>query len=77
MSKFLKDKADHLSAQPEKIKGNAAAKIICEAPAEDANVVGFDKVEAERLGLQSGHQVSVAPTDEGTSYRPSPQALYS
>ncbi|TFK43570.1 hypothetical protein BDQ12DRAFT_731573 [Crucibulum laeve] len=67
VSAFIeKKKADQ--AAPTNIKANNAADIIVSAPYEAYDFVGFDVVEAERLGLKAGDQIQVAPDDTGRNY---------
>lgn len=49
------------------ISGARAAEIIASSSApEDPSIVGFDAVEAARLGIERGQVVSVTPSDNGT-----------
>lgn len=47
------------------IAGEDASKLICSAAAEDLSIVGFDEVEANRLGVNVGDTVAVTPQDTG------------
>lgn len=50
---------------PAKVTGEEAAKAIAASSFESYEVVGFDTVEADRLGLRLGDSVSIAPGDTG------------
>lgn len=65
MSDFLKQKKAANTAPVDKIKGDAAAQLIGESSAEDPRTVGFNQIEADRLGLKHGSHVQVAPDDNG------------
>jgi glutathione S-transferase len=47
------------------LKGDEAARVIASSQFEPYDVVGFDEVEAKRLGLRFGSVVGVSPTDTG------------
>ena len=49
------------------ISGAQAAENITSSIAEDPKVVGFDEVEAARLGVKLKQTVSVTPADNGIS----------
>ncbi|KAF8915912.1 hypothetical protein CPB85DRAFT_1292377 [Mucidula mucida] len=51
-----------------KITGDEAAKRIASGTHEDYFVVGFDLVEAMRLGLKDGEIVQVTPDDTGRAF---------
>lgn len=52
-------------AAPAKIDGLAAANKIVASNHESYDVVGFDTVEAARLGVALGDALSIAPEDSG------------
>lgn len=69
---WLSRVSDHLAqadkagvAAAKTVSGADAAKSICSSTFEDVKAVGFDSVEAKRLGLKEGDVVSVVPTDIG------------
>ncbi|KAI0723099.1 hypothetical protein C8Q76DRAFT_721570 [Earliella scabrosa] len=47
------------------IIGERAAELITTSELEDPKTVGFDEVEASRLGVASNQTVSVTPSDNG------------
>ncbi|KAL6305895.1 hypothetical protein BKA93DRAFT_777208 [Sparassis latifolia] len=49
----------------EDITGEQAAKLIGSSPCEDVSAVRFDDVEAARLDVKLGEDVSVEPQDSG------------
>jgi len=49
----------------QEITGSAAASLIASSPYEPSDVVGFDLVEANRLGVNKGSLVTIAPSDTG------------
>ena len=49
------------------ISGAQAAENITSSVVEDLKVVGFDEVEAARLGVKLRQTVSVTPADNGNS----------
>lgn len=51
----------------ETISGARAAENITTSTTEDPKVVGFDEVEAARLGVKLQQTVSVTPSDNGTT----------
>lgn len=51
--------------KPTLLKGAEAADAIIRAAHEAYDVAGFDEVEAQRLGVQRGFTVKVAPEDSG------------
>ncbi|KAF5331708.1 hypothetical protein D9611_007708 [Ephemerocybe angulata] len=53
---------------PPKISGAEAGKIIASSDYESYSVVGFDTEEAQRLRLQLGDTVRIAPTDTGKNH---------
>ena len=48
------------------IIGERAAELITTSELEDPKTVGFDEVEASRLGVALNQTVSVTPSDNGT-----------
>ncbi|KAF9055110.1 hypothetical protein BDZ89DRAFT_1106980 [Hymenopellis radicata] len=66
MSEYLDSGKSTLSVS--KIKGDEAARRIASAAREDYSVLGFDLVEAMRLGLKEGDIVQVAPNDTGRAF---------
>lgn len=68
MGALLKQKKDAGSGQASKISGDEAAKLICSSSHESYDVVGFDVVEAKRLGAQLGAVVAIAPEDSGENF---------
>ncbi|KAF9006419.1 hypothetical protein BDQ17DRAFT_1351698 [Cyathus striatus] len=67
LSSFLQSKQDIQHARM-KLSGVDAAKVIFSASRE-SDPPGFDIVQAEKLGLQQGEDVFVAPEDTGMSFR--------
>ena len=65
LSELLAEKKK--SSTPAVIKGDDAARLIASSPFEPHDVVGFDQVEAKRLGVSVGSTVKVAPVDTGES----------
>lgn len=67
MSEYLA----HIRAQQQlvldKVKGDKAADVIVSSSGEDASIVGFDEAEGQRLRVQLGNHVAIAPTDNGMS----------
>lgn len=63
MSKYLQATSNTDIPAFQKIDGHDAAQIIMSASFNDD--VGFDTVEAQRLGLELGQMISVAPDDTG------------
>ncbi|PFH46162.1 hypothetical protein AMATHDRAFT_8132 [Amanita thiersii Skay4041] len=53
---------------PPLISGQEAAQIIVSSHSEPLNNVGFDSLEASRLGVRENDIVSVAPVDTGRNY---------
>ncbi|KAF7301626.1 hypothetical protein MIND_00728100 [Mycena indigotica] len=53
---------------PQKIPASDAASRILSAEFEPLDVVGFDTLEATRLGLKLGMQVALSPEDNGRNY---------
>lgn len=66
LNKYLDAAKDRLGSAP-KVTGEDAARRIAAAPFQPYDVVGFDQVEARRLGLSAGDAVSIAPDDTGKS----------
>ncbi|KAK1224388.1 hypothetical protein PQX77_012684 [Marasmius sp. AFHP31] len=48
---------------PQRINGTEAARSIASRPFEPYHIVGFDELEAGRLGLKSGQVVAIIPDD--------------
>ncbi|KAF4620067.1 hypothetical protein D9613_005226 [Agrocybe pediades] len=67
VSAWIKKQRDAQPA-PGKIDGQAAAEKIVSSAHESYGVVGFDKLEATRLGISLGDNVQVAPEDSGRNY---------
>ena len=65
MAVFVKTRREALTSSIKKIDGNAAAKIIADSASLQTEVVGFDEIDAERLGLKLGDTVAVIPDDNG------------
>ncbi len=65
MSEYLARSQKQNVAAFETLTGKDAAHLICSSPHEDDASVGFESVDASRLGLKSGELVSVVPTDNG------------
>jgi hypothetical protein len=63
MANLLAAKATSTLSQA--IAGVAAAKLIGSSPYESPDIVGFDLVEANRLGVTAGVPVAITPTDTG------------
>lgn len=53
------------SPPPQEISGSQAAEVITFADHEPLEVVGFDELEAERLGVKKRMEVKVTPDDTG------------
>ncbi|OBZ76617.1 hypothetical protein A0H81_03728 [Grifola frondosa] len=53
------------NAAYEKITGEEAAVLISSSQSEDHCIVGFDDIEAGRLGVELHDYVAVTPTDNG------------
>lgn len=64
MSDFL-DRKRKNQALRQPISGHQAAESIVSSRFEPYNVVGFDKIEGERLQLEVNDIVQVAPEDTG------------
>ncbi|KAH9948342.1 hypothetical protein B0H21DRAFT_805801 [Amylocystis lapponica] len=64
MSAYL-DYQQKTRAAFETLTGGEAAEMIISSPYEDSGVVGFDNLEAGRLGVKMGDVVSVVPRDTG------------
>lgn len=64
MSNYLENR-QRTTSPIAKITGGEAAKLIGSSPSEDLNVVGFEAVEARRLGVKRGDSVLIAPRDTG------------
>lgn len=64
MSAFIDNKKNTQTA-PRKLKGTDAADLITSLPHESLSVVGFNTMEAERLGLRQGDEIQVFPEDTG------------
>jgi hypothetical protein len=63
MTKFLQENRNPDAPAFQKVTDVDAAKLIGVSSFDD--YVGFDKVEAERLGIKLGQIVSIAPDDTG------------
>lgn len=48
-----------------KINGEEAAKSIGSSSHASYEIVGFDEVEAKRLGVEAGKSVAITPDDSG------------
>ncbi|KAF9263444.1 hypothetical protein L218DRAFT_958996 [Marasmius fiardii PR-910] len=70
---LAKAKAEY---QPQRINGTDAAKSIASAPFEPYHVVGFDPLEAERLGVEAGQTVVII-ADDTPKLRPTAGKLVS
>jgi hypothetical protein len=66
MSAFLENKKRY-QAVPIVVKGEDAADQIGSLAHESLSIVGFNTTEAERLGLEKGDDIKVAPEDTGNS----------
>jgi len=64
---FLKHK-EAAAAIRSDISGDQAAKLIGSSSYEPYDVIGFDQIEAKRLGVQAGESVAVAPDDSGRKH---------
>ncbi|THV08599.1 hypothetical protein K435DRAFT_825045 [Dendrothele bispora CBS 962.96] len=56
------------SEVPKIISGKDAAKMIASSPCEPYDIVGFDRIEAQRLGLSASQMVSMIPDDTGPRF---------
>ncbi|CCL98450.1 uncharacterized protein FIBRA_00448 [Fibroporia radiculosa] len=65
MSAALDDLQKAKAAPFTRVPPEEAAKLIASFHPEDLSAVGFDAVEAMRLGVKLGDNVAVAPTDTG------------
>ena len=65
MSEFTAKAHTAGDAAFETLDGERAAKMITSSVTEDLSVVGFDDVEASRLGVKLGQIVAVTPDDNG------------
>jgi len=50
------------------LSGADAAKLVTSSPFEPYDVVGFNAVEANRLGVQEGRLVTITPDDTGKNH---------
>lgn len=66
VTSFLQEKKQDNVAVSTVTSGADAAKLISSASFEPYEVVGFDTLEATRLGLEAGSTVAIAPDDTGT-----------
>ncbi|KAI0766701.1 hypothetical protein BD413DRAFT_150463 [Trametes elegans] len=64
-SEYLAKLNAQRTAVLDNIPGVRAADIVSSAVAEDPKVVGFDAIEAARLGLKQHQLVEVTPSDNG------------
>jgi formylmethanofuran dehydrogenase subunit D len=60
---FLESKKNDVI--PGLLDGNSAAEQIACSAYEPLSIVGFNTTEAERLGVQEGDEIKVAPEDTG------------
>ena len=67
MSQFAAAAHTAQEAAFETISGSRAAEMITTGSFEDTSIVGFDEVEAGRLGVKLHQVVSVTPDDNGLS----------
>ncbi|KAF8165381.1 hypothetical protein B0H34DRAFT_236265 [Crassisporium funariophilum] len=67
VSAFINEQRENQAA-PVKIHGLDAANKIVASTHEAYSVVGFDSIEAARLGVSEGGNVQVAPEDTGRAY---------
>ena len=65
MSEYVAKAGSQQKNVLDNISGAQAAEIICSSETEDPKIVGFDAVEAARLGLKQYQYVSVTPSDNG------------
>jgi hypothetical protein len=65
MTQYLQDKRKAGWAPRTKISKEEAASIITSSPFQPYDTVGFDQVQAAKMGLELGCMVSVTPTDTG------------
>jgi len=66
-AQFLEHKRA-ISAKTSNMSGDDTAKLITSSTYEPYDVVGFDEIEAKRLGMQAGRQVAIAPDDSGKKH---------
>ncbi|KAF5322821.1 hypothetical protein D9619_000292 [Psilocybe cf. subviscida] len=55
---------------PQELPGSQAAEVIIAADYEPLEVVGFDDVESERLGVKRGMEINVVPDDTARLWQP-------
>ncbi|KAI0663275.1 hypothetical protein C8Q70DRAFT_907485 [Cubamyces menziesii] len=65
MSEYVAKAGSQQKSVLDNISGAQAAEIICSSETEDPKIVGFDAVEAARLGLKQYQYVFVTPSDNG------------
>jgi hypothetical protein len=70
MEAILKQKRQASPPPLSKMSGDNAANEILSSPFLDISEVGFDEVEAKRLGIKLGSRVAIRPDDTGKLNRP-------
>jgi glutathione S-transferase len=68
VTEFLKQKKAGGSAATSEMSGDQAAGLIGSSTYEPYNVVGFDEIEAKRLGVLARQLVAIAPDDSGRKH---------
>jgi hypothetical protein len=61
----LIEKEKNNQATPRRLQGADAGDLMASSSHESLSVVGFNTLEADRLGLKMGDMVKVAPEDTG------------
>jgi len=67
VSAYLENKKK-VQPAPVLLEGQDAANQIIRSGHESPSIVGFNSIEAERLRLQQGDEVQVAPEDTGNFF---------
>jgi len=67
-TEFLKQKKAGGSATTSEISGDEATKLISSSTYEPYDFVGFDEIEAKRLGMQARQLIAIAPDDSGRKH---------
>lgn len=59
------EKEKNNQAIPRKLQGADAGNLVASSSHESLSIVGFNTLDADRLGLKKGDMVQVAPEDTG------------